>query len=192
MNTETAPQVEMVSELQRLSELATAGPWLSDQYDETEEGCPLIAVIEENGLRSPTRGMVAWFTAIAGASFESPERCEANAKFIAALVNWFRENQAALNARAGGDGWLPIESAPKSVADGRRVDGIYLLGFIPDADACDPLSCMDTIWWEPLLPNTAGGRGKWCAGKSDIEVSPTHWQPLPTPPAALASQAVGV
>lgn len=102
MNT-PAPQVEMVSELQRLSELATAGPWLSDQYDETEEGCPLIAVIEENGLRSPTRGMVAWFTAIAGASFESPERCEANAKFIAALVNWFRENQAALNARAGGD-----------------------------------------------------------------------------------------
>jgi len=95
-----APQVEMVSELQRLSELATAGPWLSDQYDETEEGCPLIAVIEENGLRSPTRGMVAWFTAIAGASFESPERCEANAKFIAALVNWFRENQATLTEEA--------------------------------------------------------------------------------------------
>jgi len=100
--------------------------------------------------------------------------------------------QAALNARAGGDGWLPIESAPKSVADGRRVEGVYLLGFIPDSDACDPLSCMDTIWWEPLLPNSAGGRGKWCAGKSDIEVSPTHWQPLPAPPAALASQAVGV
>jgi len=26
-----------------------------------------------------------------------------NAAFIAALVNWFRDNQAALNARAGGD-----------------------------------------------------------------------------------------
>lgn len=102
---------------------------------------------------------------------------------MTAAVELLRTRPAQLGG--GVDAWQPIESAPKSVADGTRVEGIYLLGFVPDADAVDPSSCMDTIWWEPLLPNNAGKRGKWCAGKSDIEVSPTHWQPLPPPPRAL-------
>ena len=101
---------------------------------------------------------------------------------------WNTRARPSLSAQAVGDGWLPIESAPKSVADGTRVEGIYLLGFVPDADAVDPSSCMDTIWWEPLLPNNAGKRGKWCAGKSDIEVSPTHWQPLPESPGTTPPQ----
>ena len=93
--------------------------------------------------------------------------------------------QAALNARAGGDGWLPIESAPK--------DGTYILAIVPG-----------------FVPAVA----KWRAERGSFEYmdadnfssddqyeeflmatdswAPTHWQPLPTPPAALASQAVGV
>lgn len=96
------------------------------------------------------------------------------------------ESVRAANARA--EGWLPIESAPKSVADGSRVEGIYLLGFIPDDSLVDLSAGIDVIWWEPLLPNNKGTRGKWCANRfGDVcEVLPTHWQPLPAPPAAQA------
>ena len=86
-----------------------------------------------------------------------------------------------------GDGWRPIAEAPKSVADGSRVTGIYLLGFTfePDLDF-DPQACIDVIWWEPLLPNKAGGRGKWCANAAGdaVECEPTHWMPLPAAPSA--------
>lgn len=77
--------------------------------------------------------------------------------------------------------WPPIETAPKSVADGRRVEGIYLLGYCPDEDTVDPQACIDVIWWEPLLPNNAGTRGKWCrsACGTAVECKPTHWHHLP-------------
>ena len=84
--------------------------------------------------------------------------------------------QAALNARTGGDGWLPIESAPK--------DGTLVLLSRPGA----------AVW----QGNWVGQSGRyvingWTRFNSvDIGWEPTHWQPLPTPPAALASQAVGV
>lgn len=62
----------------------TPGPWLAQEYCDDDEGCSVIAVIEENGLRSPTRGQVAFCTSIGGASFESPGLCAANARLIAA------------------------------------------------------------------------------------------------------------
>lgn len=82
------------------------------------------------------------------------------------------------------DEWQPIETAPKSKADGRRVEGIYLLGFVPDVDVTDEALMIDVIWWEPLLPNNHGGRGKWCANRygEAVEVRATHWMPLPLPP----------
>lgn len=92
------------------------------------------------------------------------------------------------------DEWRPIESAPKSVADGSRVSGVYLLGFVPDEEIdFDPNACIDIVWWEPLLANKAGTRGKWCrsAGSTVIECKPTHWRPLPAPPAALAPKPEG-
>lgn len=77
-------------------------------------------------------------------------------------------------------------------ADGSAVAGVYLLGFCFDPDLdFDPQACIDIVWWEPLLPNRAGGRGKWCrnnAGEA-IEVSPTHWQPLPAAPTQEPSHA---
>ncbi len=105
-------------------------------------------------------------------------------------VDWRRdqvsleEHIAKMAAAQAVDLWQPIETAPKSVADGSRIDGVYLLGFIPDVDAVDPASCIDVIWWEPLLPNVRGGRGKWVANRfgDACEVAPTHWRPLPVPP----------
>lgn len=83
--------------------------------------------------------------------------------------------------KGGSDGWQSMDTAPKSVADGSRIDGIYLLGFIPDDDLVDPQAAIDVIWWEPLLPNSSGGRGKWCANRygEALEVVPTKWQHLP-------------
>lgn len=93
--------------------------------------------------------------------------------------------RVAVIATAHRDAWLPIESAPRSVADGRRVEGTYLLGFVPSAEAVDRQMQVDVIWWEPLMSNKAGTRGKWCASSfgDAVEVEPTHWQPLPKAPA---------
>lgn len=90
--------------------------------------------------------------------------------------------------------WQTIDTAPKSAADGSRIDPVYLLGFVPDdAGELSPEACIDLVWWEPLLPNHAGGRGKWCANRfADVfEVYPTHWQPLPSPPIAAAPKLAG-
>ena len=81
----------------------TPGPWQAEGWDETEEGCAVIAVHEELGLHSPTRGMVAWVTTIAGASFESPDKAYANARLIAAAPELL-EACIALQAEAAARG----------------------------------------------------------------------------------------
>ncbi len=83
-----------------------------------------------------------------------------------------------------GDGWEPIETAPKSRADGSHVHGIYLQGYVPDADACNLESNICVVWWEPHMNK---GRGLWY-GEGGHEVKPTHWRPLPAPPTACAQQ----
>jgi hypothetical protein len=80
--------------------------------------------------------------------------------------------------------WRTIDSAPKSVADGRYVDGIYILGYMPADEIQEDPERVAVIWWEPLLIGKNGKRGKWV---SDVyacegEVRPTHWMPLPEPP----------
>ncbi|MDA8449802.1 hypothetical protein M4R23_08910 [Acidovorax sp. GBBC 3332] len=86
-----------------------------------------------------------------------------------------------------GDGWEPIQTAPKSRADGSDVHGIYLQGYVPDPDICNLESCICVVWWEPLMNK---GRGLWY-GEGGHEVMPTHWRPLPAPPAAARAQAKG-
>lgn len=72
----------------------------------------------------------------------------------------------AADAR-GREGWQPIETAPK--------DGTYILGYFPDA--CDylPQCGITAIKW---IGSYAGWGTRGVCG-----LSPTHWQPLPTPPA---------
>lgn len=95
-----------------------------------------------------------------------------------------RDLRAALSKAEGEDGWLDISTAPRSLAEGSHVKGVYLLGYCPD-DALDPSGCMSAIWWEPLQRCTIGKRrgmmGTWYA-EGGIEAEPTHWQPLPPPP----------
>jgi hypothetical protein len=75
-----------------------------------------------------------------------------------------REAAAALEA-ARKDGWQPIETAPK---DGNEV-------ILFDSDYLQ-LSGFEGRYSEP--------RGSWLSSY-DGPVNPTHWMPLPPPPAAL-------
>lgn len=71
--------------------------------------------------------------------------------------------------------WHPIETAPKT--DPSTMVAVPILGYCPDEPTTDKIR---VIWWEPKL----GGAGMWYDDRDirDI-VKPTHWMPLPAPPA---------
>ena len=107
--------------------------------------------------------------------------------------HWVEENLCSqCTASTGADpvsvqpwNWQPIEEAPKSVANGTRVQGIYLLGFVPaDHDELSQ-SGVRVIWWEPTQRCTSGPRrgmmGTWISDDS-ISVEPSHFMPLPPAP----------
>jgi len=143
MTTHPAPPDSELVALLELSEKATPGIW--EMYGGTNHARVQTAdVIVCDG--SPPHFMG-----------------KEDAKFIAALVNWFRQTAPTLPGAGGGE-WLPIESAP---TDGTRI----MLGVFrkPDLRASDYylLATWDGENSHPFVPND------W-----------THWQPLPTPPPA--------
>lgn len=87
-------------------------------------------------------------------------------------------------ANATGVEWMPIETAPKSLADGSNVRGVYLLGYCPDESAIDPSSCICVVWWKPNIDG-----GVWY-GEGGYAVRPTHWMPLPPAPSSTRSKDV--
>lgn len=95
-----------------------------------------------------------------------------------AVRRWAVESAATAAAPAV-PGWQPIETAPKSLADGSNVRGIYLLGYCPDESAIDPSSCICVTWWEPNIDG-----GVWY-GEGGYAVRPTHWMSLPPAPSAV-------
>jgi len=89
--------------------------------------------------------------------------------------------KAALRAAAKvrGDGWRPIESAPK--------DGSFILVYRPLAGKSnDPVVALkrgvdyNNHCWECTVPE-----GKEPLNYTDGSCFPTHWMPLPTPPEEL-------
>lgn len=100
-----------------------------------------------------------------------------------AAATWNRRAVLSAAPCSSAAGWQPIESAPKSPAKGKHVQGIYLLGFCPEPDICNLESAICVIWWEPLMNK---GRGMWY-GEGGYEVKPTHWMALPPPPAVDTS-----
>lgn len=80
---------------------------------------------------------------------------------------------AALSASAApGVGWQPIETAPR--------DGTHILCWLPGYSACEILYASAEGW---CMAN-----GYYLKGTAD----PTHWQPLPAPPALTATPAPGM
>jgi Lar family restriction alleviation protein len=84
---------------------------------------------------------------------------------IRAIAAWNRRDPAATMAL-----WQPIEMAPK---DGTHI--LAVIPWLPDAK---------TLFWAPYA-------NEWRCPSSERGPDPegwlpTHWMPLPTPPAALA------
>ena len=99
----------------------------------------------------------------------------ANAEAIAAAVNWLRENGPAL-LRDAGDGWRSIESAPR---DGTRV----LLCHSGYAHPFYDRDRMPRVWVDFFRG------GSWY--NTAPSGQPTHWRPLPQPPAMHAPGGAG-
>lgn len=68
--------------------------------------------------------------------------------------------------------WLPIETAPK--------DGTSVLLFMAGGDGEDPNRTIAVGMWDKFDYCTMG----WLMEAGDGWLSPSHWMPLPTPPAA--------
>ena len=67
-------------------------------------------------------------------------------------------------------GWQPIESAPK--------DGTRVLAFANDF--------IETMFWTVSVWVSSGGAWVNDVNRSDTyEFNPTHWMPLPEPPACV-------
>ncbi len=74
------------------------------------------------------------------------------------------------------EGWQPIESAPK--------DGTSVLGFFPVLVGYTARQDVVPMHW------SGWGGGIWANSTSghNIDNAPTHWQPLPAPPNAVARE----
>ena len=85
------------------------------------------------------------------------------------------------NMGADGSGWMPISTAPK---DGTHLRVAY------DGDFSNP---EDGVYWQSegrccMLGSRAGAFPPgWSSSEVGLPVDPpTHWMPLPTPPAGEA------
>ncbi len=144
--------------------------------------------------REPTEAMVRAFIASdmkegADPDYRQVEQGgtygEATWEYLARILKVQSRYKAMLSAAPQppvAQGWMPIESAPKSTytatKHGADVHGIYILGYCPEPDMCNLESGICVVWWEPLMKK---GKGMWY-GEGGWEVHPTHWQSLPAPP----------
>jgi len=88
---------------------------------------------------------------------------------IKAAIRTLSSPHHADAGKVEGDGWLPIESAPK--------DGTPFLVFVPDDDFSSGTG-IDVIWYD---------EEQWLFGANTPFIpanDPTHWRPLPTPPSS--------
>lgn len=70
--------------------------------------------------------------------------------------------------------WQPIETAPK--------DGTLILCFYPDRHGHDRYSLR---YWSTGDWRSSGRKEGWCDQYRQLRsIDPTHWMPLPPPPAA--------
>lgn len=89
-------------------------------------------------------------------------------------LDWPADHEAlqrlltACTALLEGRGWMPIETAPK--------DGTRVLAHRPGwADS------IGVAWWSQTW-------GEWCSVPGTYRWTPSHWQPLPSPPPAEDAQ----
>lgn len=92
------------------------------------------------------------------------ERRRAFEQHVAGLMLGVVDHLPAIIAALRAQEWMPIETAPR---DGTKV--LLWPGYLMGGD---PM----TGWWARLAR-------KWVAAGEPFDSQPTHWRPLPTPPA---------
>lgn len=155
-------QTQTISRL--TSELDAAREGLSGAVEDLRRiyrGCEMSAAIMRDPLRTG-----GW------------EGSEKTARAFESYSTRAKDRHDALHAllsppAQGANGWLPIESAPK---DGTWVlvciDRLYLInGFTPQV-----------AYFGTYHPNTPGAEC-WRNSQRHVLAEPTHWRPLPDPPA---------
>jgi hypothetical protein len=87
---------------------------------------------------------------------------------------------------ATGDGWMQIETAPKT--DAATMRAIPFLGWCLDGTSHIG-GDIRVIWWEPTMQRAdeTKPRARWY-GDRDMEEHPVLWRPLPAPPALAAQE----
>ncbi|WP_368649546.1 hypothetical protein [Brucella intermedia] len=92
---------------------------------------------------------------------------------IKAAIRALSSQDHAEAGKVEGDGWMPIESAPK--------DGTPFLVFVPDDKFSDGTG-IDVIWYD---------EEQWLFGSNTPFYpanAPTHWRPLPSAPASEGAE----
>lgn len=145
--------------LRKLSEWATQGRCTAPRYDDPEGGAYLRI-----GNIQVAMGL-----------------SEEDADFIAGAVNYARSILSAPSQAetAGGDGWQPIETAPKEQQPILLALDSGRFGDIRRAPAVAFWSPKDQAW------------RYWYGEDFDIPAKPTHWRPLPAPPTPAPAGAEG-
>ena len=179
---------ELIAKARELDAKATKGPWSSrkDYFDrnETSRDARYEVFPHTNGLKRPEDGVGDW-TALASCESYEPKN-KANADFIAAARTLLPDLANRLEAARKAIEWQPIETAPR--------DGTVFLGY--SEEWIDADFCPDGIR-ECFLNGGPGPDGIWTSAKwdncndtwwPDEETKPTHWMPLPTPPALPPTQ----
>lgn len=171
------PAIEkLLGELERLGAAATSGPW--------EVSC------SEVGIGPDTRPIA--FLEHEGRPFlvdEEPEAMDVishDLEFIAemraslpTLITTIRALMEAVEEKVGNpnlNGWQPIETAPK--------DGTGIIVIDMSAEKPEP-GYANWIFdcWSAVDGEFEGAEGDEALFHAMVWVSPTHWTPLPQPPA---------
>lgn len=161
---------ELIEEGRRLEAKATKGPW---DIAPTVEDSELLEIVADYSDLPGGRKSAHWIAELdAGGLDNNIEQMHANAH----LIVWLRNNLSALLSLAEErPDWQPIATAPK---DGTEIllweDGLdepAIGAFISFADVGGPPEGYHDGWYDTM--------------QGTCEFTPTHWQPLPKPPASL-------
>lgn len=186
MSIAPAPQVEMVSD--EMVEAATAAYW--NAWGRTTVKGSMKAALQAALNARPVVSLDVL-------DCVREMRLAASEHYLCTPDDLAKYDKAidALNARAGGGGWIAVtdRTPPEDVPVWCSINGsepwhgayCYAEGDEEDGAGWAWMRCDS----RPYFLN-----GKWKCDdiEWDDQYDVTHWQPLPTPPAALASQAVGV
>lgn len=160
----------LADELERLGKKASPGPWENDSQTSLDDMGTYSSYAIYNGagkvIAETSNSEAQCIHDDRGEGPDGPEgsRWDETARCDTGLIVTLVNNLPAIIAALRAQEWQPIETAPR---DGMKV--LLWPGYLMGGD---PM----TGWWARLAR-------KWVAAGEPFDSQPTHWRPLPTPPA---------